>query len=158
MGLDMYLSAATYLDDFETTPPEEKAAYARVLTEVGVVRFKPLHGIRYVTVKLLVATWKDAYQVHDWLIAHTPDGGDIRLAEREIAREDLEKLVALCNQLLRKNDNDEANHLLPWPSHGLETKDDWDFYWWNLQVTVKQLGAVLKDPRFVNWEFFYQAS
>lgn len=158
MGLDMYLSAATYLDDFDNTPSEEKAAYARVLTEVGIARFEPLHGLRFATVKLVVACWKNAYQVHDWLIAQTSDGGDIRLAEREIARQDLVKLTDLCKQLLKEKDRERANELLPAPTSCLEGEGGWDFYWWNLEATVRQLEAVLKDPQFAEWEFFYLAS
>ena len=157
MGLDMYLSVATYLHDFKDTPPNERAAYARVLSEAGVAQFTPLHGLPYVTVKLPVSMWKNAYQVHHWLVAHMPDGEDIRDAAREIARSGLEELLALCKQLLEKQNREQANNLLPWPG-GVEIRDDWDFYWWNLRVTIRQLEPVLKDPQFVDWDFFYEAS
>jgi len=66
-------------------------------------------------VKLPVSMWKNAYQVHHWLVAHMPDGEDIRCAAREIARIDLEELLALCKQLLEKKNREQANDLLPWP-------------------------------------------
>jgi hypothetical protein len=163
MGLDMYLSIATYLHDWNGTPPEEKASYRKVLAEVGVASFKPLSHIPYVTIKLLIADWKNAYQIHQWLVNRAQDGDDRRQVETEVCREDLQELVDLCKRLLEKRDREEAAASLPPPDDLWDTEEDWnDYYdywrgryWSELVVTAEQLGAVLNNPKFDDWEFFY---
>ena len=162
----MYLSIATYLDGWDGTPPEEKASYRKVLTEVGVASFQPLCHIPYVTVKLLIADWKNAYHIHRWLVDRAQDGDDRRQVETEVCREDLQELVDLCKRLLEKRDREQAAASLPPPDNFWDTEQDWrDYYdcyqgayWAQLEVTVKQLGAVLRNPKFDEWEFFYFAS
>jgi hypothetical protein len=85
MGLDMYLSAGTYLHDFHNTPAGERASCRKVLAEVGVASFQSPTSIPFVTVKLQIADWKNAYQVHHWFIDRARDGEDLRL----VAMEDL---------------------------------------------------------------------
>src|ERR1035438_7575822 len=93
MCLDMYLSAAKYAHNFDNSPPEEKALYRKLLAEVGIARFRPLHIMPYVAVKLLIATWKNAYQVNNWVVAHALGGEDIRQVDREVDREQLQELM-----------------------------------------------------------------
>ena len=159
----MYLSAATYLHDFDNTPPGERASYHKVLAEVGVASFKPLCHIPYVSVRLLIADWKNCYQIHQWLVDRAQDGDDIRLVQTEVYREDLQELVDLCRRLLVKRDRDEAAASLPPPDNLWRTEEDWrDYYdlgegryWAELKVTVRQLGPVLDNQKFADWEFFY---
>jgi hypothetical protein len=158
MGLDMYLSAAKYAHNFDNSPPEEKALYRKLLAEVGIARFRPIHNMPYICVRLLIASWKNAYQVNNWLVAHALGGEDIRQVDREVEREQLQELMDLCEQLLQQKDRKKAAALLPSPDCWLKTEDDWDYYWFHLEITVKQLGAVLNNQRFDGWEFFYEAS
>ena len=166
MGLNMYLSAATYLHDFDNTPPGERASYRKVLAEVGVASFQSLTSIPFVTVKLQIADWKNAYQVHRRLIDRACDGDDLRQVEMEVYREDLQELVDLCRRLLEKRVREEAAASLPPPEKLWRTKEDWrdyydrgkGLYWAELEATVRQLEAVLDNPRFDDWEFFYSAS
>ena len=157
----MYLSTATYLHDFENTPPGERAGYRKVLAEVGVASFQSLTSIPFVTVKLQIADWKNAYQVHQWLIDRACDGEDLRQVEMEVYREDLQELVDLCRRLLEKRDRKDAAASLPPPDNLWRTEEDWrDYYdrcegryWAELEVTVRQLGPVLDNPKFADWEF-----
>ena len=163
MGLDTYLSVATYLDNFENTTPAERASYRKVLEEVGAGSFSPKHSIPFLTVKLLVAEWKNAYAIHRWIVEHAQDGDDIRATEREIPRECLQELLELCKHLLQKKSRKEAERLLPPPEHLFSKREDsedlWrEGYWWGLKGTIRQMSAVLENPTFDDWEFFYSAS
>jgi hypothetical protein len=163
MGLDMYLKVATYLHNFDNTPPLEKASYQKVLGEVGVGGFKPANSIPYVTVKILFADWKNAYQIHRWLVDNALNVGDVRQAESEIGRDQLQELLILCRQLLGSRDRKAAAKLLPLPKGLFRTKEErqayWQVdYWLHLEHTIQQLSPVLDDPKFADWEFFYRAS
>jgi len=166
MGLDMYLSAGTYLHDFHNTPAGERASYRKVLAEVGVTSFQSLTSIPFVTVKLQIADWKNAYQVHQWLIDRAQNGEDLRLVGMEVYREDLQELVHVCKRLLIKRDREEAAAALPPPENLWRTEEDWrDYYdggegryWAELELTVRQLEPALDNPEFAEWEFFYLAS
>jgi hypothetical protein len=157
MGLDMYLSCVKYAHNSDNSPSDEKASYGKVLAEMGIGGFAPTHEMPFLTVSLLIGNWKNAHQVHDWLIANALNGEDIRLVDQKVERKQLYALMDLCEHLLLKKDRKEASELLPSPGC-LTTDEDWGNYWLDLEDTVQQLGIVLHDKRFDAWEFFYQAS
>src|ERR1035438_1735305 len=163
MGFDMYLSAVTYLRNCDHTPPSEKESYRQVLSIVGVEEFKPLNSIPYVTVKILFADWKNAYHIHQWLVDHALDAGDVRQVESRVGRDKLQMLLNLCRQLLVDRDCVAAAKLLPLPK-GLSRTEEasnaygQECYWRDLEDTVQQLVPVLADPKFADWQFYYLAS
>lgn len=162
MGLDMDLYAVTYLDNFESSPPEQKAAFLTATAAVGIAPFTSHDSIPHIAVRLHVADWKNAYQIHRWIVDHVQDGEDTR-QETAVVREQLQELVALCKHLLKKKDCEQAAKLLP-PVAGLfKTKEArehyWEeSYWWDLDSTLRQLVPLLSNPKLAKWEFYYHAT
>jgi len=158
MGLDMYLSAQTYLDNSRRDPPERKAAYQQVMATVGIESFTPANSIPFLTIRICVADWKNAYHIHRWFVEHVQNGKD-ECIETEVYREQVQELADLCKQLLRSKDCRQAAKSLPLPDgFSLEDADTVEGYWRHLEATAEQLETVLNNPDFDRWDFSYRSS
>ena len=163
MGLDMYLSAVTYCDNHELAGSAERARFRKLMEDVGAGDFSPASSIPYCAVKLLVADWKNAYAIDRWIVGHSYESGED--AEREIPRENLQKLLELCQHLLQKKNRREASRLLPPPDNLFRNREDLEYfeyfwqtgYWCDLKSTIRQISPVLAKPTFDCWEFYHRS-
>jgi hypothetical protein len=95
MGLDMYLSKKTYVQQWSHQTPEEKF-------EVSVMKGgKPYEGIQsnrisYVTESLMY--WRKANQIHGWFTSNTAEVTEEVLYR--VTLEDLKNLLDTCKQVL----------------------------------------------------------
>lgn len=155
MGLDMYLSANKHIaktkwegnGNSSIYPQFEEVIKAADLTGVD-------NDIYGATIKVNVAYWRKANQIHKWFVDNIQEGED-NCRSYYVSKEKLSELLALAKRAyLEKNPN-----LLP-PSDGFffggTQIDEW--YWNDLDMTIQQLERVLSLPNLDELDLEYQAS
>ena len=98
-----------------------------------------------------VIYWRKSNQVHNWFVVNAQDGED-NCQPHSVSREQLEELRDLCRAVLA--DNDKAEELLPTRRgffFGAIDYDEW--YYYDLQYTVEKIDEVLKDDRYLYFEY-----
>ena len=104
-----------------------------------------------------VAYWRKANAIHKWFVDNVQGGDDDCSAHRELTREDLEELLALCE--LVKKQPERASELLPRQEgffFGDTNYDDW--YFEDIDNTIDQLDELLADHDFANYRLYYVSS
>lgn len=104
-----------------------------------------------------VAYWRKANEIHKWFVDNVQGGDDDCSAHRELTREDLEELLALCE--LVKKQPERAGELLPRQSgffFGDTAYDEW--YFDDIDETISQIGNLLADHDFANYKLYYVSS
>jgi len=162
MGLDQYLYAKKYYSGGSYSPASEQEVYSNIVKAVGVSHLS-VDMTPSIEVTIKVAQWRKANQVHGWFVDNVQHGED-DCREYEVSRDDLHQLMALCNEVLAKRDNDVAEELLPTTAGFFFGSDDIDeYYYADLEYTVKTLATLLEDDVLADttgwrWEFYYQSS
>ena len=100
MGLDMYLTAKRYIYDFD----DEGTALRDALKDLSV------NGMEVKELSYRAGYWRKANHIHKWFVDNVQDGVD-NCAEYLVSVEDLEKLLALVNEVLTHTK--KAIELLP---------------------------------------------
>ena len=140
MGLDMYLHAEKDYYDYLTEQDPMLDLQKQMINKATGLKCHKLCNVRY-----QIWYWRKAYSIHNWFSRHTERDG-------WLAREDLEVLLDLCNQV--KADKKLADELLP-VEDGLEYDDD---YFNDIQETIEAIDSILKDPTLSGCTFNYSAS
>ena len=157
MGLDMYFTARRWLfsggkDDMLIDeigaklgiPPVDKDA------EYGT-------AVRVSEIIINVAYWwRKANAIHNWFVKNVQGGID-NCERFYVSREDMKKLISTCKEVLA--DTSKAETLLPSTSgffFGSTEYDEW--YYRNLEKTVKMLEHALNLPALKDCDFYYQSS
>ena len=98
-----------------------------------------------------VIYWRKSNQVHNWFVTNAQDGED-NCQPHSVSREQLEELRDLCRAVLA--DNDKAEELLPTrPGFFFGAIDYDEWYYYDLQYTVEKIDEVLKDDRYLYFEY-----
>lgn len=152
MGLDMYLSAKLHTSDYF-------AADHPVRPAVNAVDWPGTRqGYNDVELKATVACWRKANQVHKWFVDNVQDGKD-DCGYYGLDLEQIEKLCDLCEELLlTRNPTLAKEHLPPQAGFFFGGTDLDQYYWEDLEHTVKQLQAVLNHPSAKDFEYEYHSS
>ena len=98
-----------------------------------------------------VIYWRKSNQVHNWFVTNAQDGED-NCQPHSVSREQLEELRDLCRTVLE--DNSKAEELLPTRAgffFGAIDYEEW--YYYDLQYTVEKIDEVLKDDRYLYFEY-----
>lgn len=154
MGLDMYLNAKRYVSKhFDKDDEARQEAIANVFPELKGRKGRWDNSpIKEVTIE--AGYWRKANAIHKWFVDNVQEGED-DCRPYYVGREDLEKLKALCQQIL--DFRHLASDKLP-PQVGFffgsDQVDDW--YFQDLQDTVQIIDDCLSLPS--NWDFEYRAS
>lgn len=108
--------------------------------------------------KVKVAYWRKANQIHKWFVDECQDGKDeCQLAWVE--RDKLKELLGLCKELLKDKSVEQAKEKLPTASGCFFGDTDYGkYYWQGLEETVRQLEPILANPKFEKWSFYYKSS
>lgn len=152
MGLDMYLSRRTYVQNWDFMKPEERHTIA--ISRGGTIRsdIKP-ERISYVIEQ--VAYWRKSNQIHAWFVKHVQDGKD-ECQEAYVSREQLGELLELCQTVIESPER--AAELLPTQPGfffgGTEYGDD---YFDDLKQTIEMLKGILAEPDN-DGSFYYRSS
>ena len=187
MGLDMYLKAEKYVSGYDHNGAEARMKYEQVLASVGFDGFR-CEGSPSATISFTVAYWRKANQIHNWFVENhmdgNQDGNDPELSRkdlivlRDLCNRLLTELQTEPGQVFNgktyfPDGRVEVSHvvgrvivnralaeeLLPTRSGFFFGCTDYDDgYISDLESTVKQLDAILNDPRFEGFYFRYHAS
>jgi hypothetical protein len=145
MGLDMYLNAKRYIWFDEET-------VAKAVAEV----FPELKDRKVKQVEAEAAYWRKANAIHKWFVDNVQEGED-DCGNYAVSREQLETLRDTCRRVL------DFRHLaagqLP-PAEGFffgsTNIDEW--YFQDVEDTVKMIDSALSDFPEGKWEFEYHSS
>ena len=151
MGLDMHLTGDFYVQDWEhnfadgVIPPDTRAKKCQ-----RVVGSKyPVHSV-----SVDLAYWRKANAIHNWFVQNVQGGKD-ECQTSYVSREDLQRLVDVCDAVLL--DNSKASKLLPCVGgffFGDTTYDDW--YFQNVEYTANTLKEILAANE--KFTIYYRAS
>ena len=159
MGLDMYLTANRYESRLRFDPKHDESTYNALVEASGLKHLvDPDDDISSVIVKVRVGYWRKANAIHQWFVQNVQGGKD-DCSEFDVSREQLSSLQALCEELLKSRNAQEAAEKLP-PQAGFffgSTEID-EWYWQDLEQTVKILKRALGEPQVKGIWFEYRAS
>ena len=156
MGLDMYLSRKTYVQNWEHTKPEDRISIDLSGNTKGIDPDK----ISYIIES--VGYWRKANAIHGWIVDQCA-GGEDRCQEIYMPKSKLEELHQLCCSILGEESEEAlvnaALEKLP-PAEGFffGSNEVGNWYKQDLRDTINILGKVLTEPNFGESEIIYQAS
>lgn len=157
MGLDMYLYAKQFAAASSWSGEDDVKKVKSVARMMKGNKFlmNEEHGLQFAEIKLQIAYWRKANQIHKYFVDKCADGKD-ECQDTYVERDHLEDLLWRCETILK--DRSRAEELLPSQSgffFGGTEYDEW--YFQDLENTIPVLKKILKDaPK--NWEFEYKAS
>jgi len=164
MGLDMYLyatqffSAAKYTNYEETERQKEENAKVQEIANLmnGNDFLKTGDSfLQFAEMKLQVAYWRKANQIHKFFVDVCADGKD-ECQDTYVSHENLEDLLNRCKTVLE--DHSKAEELLPSRSGFFFGSTDYDeWYYKDLEDTIPVLEKILSHAP-ESWEFEYKAS
>ena len=184
MGLDMYLTKKTYVKNWSHMSPEQ---LHEITVKKGGEPRTDIKPERISSIEESVAYWRKANHIHKWFVDNVQDGED-NCREYYVSHEQLQQLVDECKKVkesLEKSgkktiqvesgwsskegktfmdvdvytDTSVAEELLPTQSgffFGSTDVDEW--YWGDIEHTIKTLESALNDRALDNWDFEYQSS
>lgn len=163
MGLDMYLEVRKHvsLADFVTENNDfikkENPEGKKLLKSVGLnkVASKEAYGVVVTTTAIY---WRKVNAIHKWFVDHCAGGVD----ECQPSYLERSKLLTLRDQVdmvLRSKNEAVAQEWLPTESGFFFGSTEYgEYYWSDLEYTLKELDRVLKETEDDSVSFIYQAS
>lgn len=146
MGLDMYLTAKRYIYDFD----DKGKALREKLQDLKV------NGMNVKELSYEAGYWRKANAIHKWFVDNVQDGVD-NCGEYLVTTEQLEKLLELVNEVLRKRG--KAEWLLPTASgffFGSLIYDEG--YFDDLLQTKAIIENILSIDDLPKYDFYYSSS
>ena len=154
MGLDMYLKAKIHVGGYEWSDSAEKELFNALIHTVSAEEMVDKDSPT-AELSINVGYWRKANAIHGWFVRNVQDNED-ECREHYVSREQLEKLLADCVEVM--NNNDKAMELLP-PTPGFffgqYELDEW--YWGSIRETASLVGKLLKTMP-TGWDFYYRSS
>ena len=144
MGLDQYLHVTKYCSDYSNKDMQKK-----ILALFPDIPKSTNMGSVEVTIE--IGYWRKANAIHKWFVDNVQDGED-NCATYSVSREDLIKLKALCEKVLK--DHAKAAELLPGQEgffFGGSEYDKW--YFENLKDTIKIINKCLALDKDYYFEY-----
>lgn len=100
-----------------------------------------------------IAYWRKANQIREWFNSHLENGVE-NCEYVQVSKEDLEQLLEDCKKVLENHDL--AEDLLPTSSGFFFGSTDYDeWYFEDLEETVKMLEQILEETDFENEDVYY---
>lgn len=168
MGLDMYLTAETYINKrdyrgdeslWKDGKPPVEVAYKDIIRASGLRDFADSDVVSGVTVQVQAAYWRKANQIHGWFVRENDGVDDCRPIY--VSRTDLERLLAVCKAIMENRDDKQfVLDVLP-PSQGFFFGSDEidEFYFQDIEYTIDRLEKLLSAPNPPNGVTYeYRAS
>jgi hypothetical protein len=144
MGLDMYLNAKRHLWYNETDLAEK---ISKEFPEIGNAKIKSI------TAEAIY--WRKSNAIHKWFVDNVQGGND-DCGYYDVSREDLEKLLAVIEEVLADHTK-AATLLCPQAGFFFGSKDIDEWYWQDLENTRDRLTKLLAQE-MPNWWFEYHSS
>ena len=157
MGLDMYLYAKQFVASSSWAKEDQCKKLKSIARLMKGTKFieDGEHSLQFAEVKLQVAYWRKANQIHKYFVDKCAGGKD-ECQDTYVERDHLEDLLWRCETVLK--DHSRAEELLPSQSGFFFGSTDYDeWYYQDLEGTITVLKKILKDAP-ESWEFEYHAS
>lgn len=155
MGLDMYLRASEYVsrNDYRDSEITPNPLFMEIVKQFNVADSIDETGFAGISIDFPMGYWRKANQIHTWFVDNCQQGID-ECQTVNVAREQLEELKDLCNQVLA--DNSLAEDLLPTNSGFFFGSTEYDeYYFQDLRDTVEIIDRCLASK----FDYFeYQSS
>ena len=144
----MYLSAEKYHYGALDEEPTDLTKAVNNVTDTK--------GYQVKSFKIWACDWRKANQIHAWFVDNVQNGED-DCGEYSVDTGQLSDLVDLCKKVLANREL--AEELLPTQAGfffgGTEIDD---YYFQDLEDTIKKLEPFVTDPAWSSWDFTYQSS
>jgi len=153
MGLDQYMYAERYYSQYTCDTNKKREDFEKIVETVGAVDYlDPMWSSAIVRVK--VAQWRKANQVHGWFVNNCQNGED-DCRDSYVDMEKLQELKNLCEQVLASPSN--ANDILPVTAGFFFGSNEYDeYYFEELKNTIKIIEKLEKMGS--EWSFVYSSS
>lgn len=149
MGLDMYLKARRYFSEHK-----DSSAFKKVVKAADIESFIDNKNFSLISIDFTIGYWRKANSIHKWFVDNVQGGID-QCQLSYVSREDLGKLLEICESVLASPEN--APSLLQTTNGfffgGTDYDDD---YISDLNDTVSIIKKALDMPE--DFELAYQAS
>lgn len=147
----MYLNAKKYVGGSHAEFYPERKKPSETIQKLLSFPF-PVNEVSF-----RVAYWRKANQIHAWFVKNVQDGKD-ECEETWVSKDQLRELLDTCNKVLANKEL--ASELLP-PQAGFffgsQDYDEW--YWQDIEETVKMLSELLADEEQISGvDFYYRSS
>lgn len=154
----MYLYAKKCVSNYDFSPKDEKEKYKLLLSVFNLnAKDIQLDG-NSLNIEINVAYWRKANQIHNWFVDNVQNGID-NCQSSYVTREQLKELVCQCKAVLKGKSKSKAKNILPSTTGLFFGSTDYDeYYFEDLKYTIKQINYILNNPKFDDWDFYYQAS
>jgi len=154
MGLDSYLYAKKFVASSSWGSEEECNTVKDIANLMSGNDFL-LDDLQFAEVKLQLAYWRKANQIHKFFVDECGNGVDDQ-QDIYVERDDLKDLLQRCESILE--DHSKAEELLPSQSGFFFGSTEYDeYYFADLERTVPILKKILENAP-EDWEFEYHAS
>lgn len=157
MGLDQYLHAQKYVSEADWRGIESQRQFADIVKTMGLetVTREAKLLVPSAEVSIMVHQWRKANQIHKWFVDNVQYGED-DCRSYDVAREQLEELLALCVSVL--SDRSLAEELLPVSEGFFFGSNEYaDWYFEQIEETSKGLSLILTEIPS-DYTFTYQSS
>ena len=161
MGLDMWLKAKVYVGGRHSNIESGYIEFEHRYSKEGKIRL-PTQNLMYVEYD--IGYWRKANQIHKWFVDNV-QGGEDNCKQYEVSKEQLLELKKICLDILHnKDDKEGALEVLP-PCAGFffgatntESEEFWQYYFEDLENTVKILDTALQYIELYNADIYYDSS
>ncbi len=153
MGLDMYLSKKTYVQNWSHMTPDKRHSVTVKCGGVDVPHIKP-ERVSYIEEQ--IHSWRKSNQIHRWFVENVQGGMD-NCEEYFVSRDNLRDLLHECRQVIAKPDH--SSEILPTVEGCFFGSTDYDeFYFQDIKETAEMLEKVLEEEPENQCDFYYRSS
>jgi len=160
MGLDMYLSKKTYVQNWDHHNPEERH---EVIVKRGGKLVESIKPERVSYIEEQVGYWRKANHIHNWFVQNVQNGED-DCKSYYVDIDDLMNLLDMCKQV--KENPSKGEELLPTTSGFFFGDTDYNEHYMNdidhtIEILQQELSEKVKDKNgreYYSGDYFYSAS
>ena len=138
MGLDMYLTKRTYVQNWDYMKESEKNYVSIKGADEGHIKGE---RVQYITEQLCY--WRKANQIHNWFVKNV-QGGEDDCGKYVVSLPEIKQLMDVCYEVM--TDNSKAKELLPTAEGFFFGGSRYDeFYYTQVTNTYKILKELVKE-------------
>jgi len=181
MGLDMYLSKKTYVQNWDFMKPEDLHTVSVLKNNEPVPYIQP-HRVSYIMESVM--RWRKSNQIHNWFVNNVQSGQD-DCGEYHVSVDQLKELLKVCKTVLEHIEKSEKTkqivevgwsdgkpmmgevevyaspeieELLPTTDGFFFGSTEYDeYYVSDIKDTITGLETILSEDN-TNGEFYYESS
>jgi len=148
MGLDMYLSKKTYVQNWDFMKPEDLHTVSVLRNNEPVPYIQP-HRVSYIMESVM--SWRKSNQIHRWFVENVQNGED-NCGEYYVSVDQIKELLGVCKNVLEHIEKSEKTKQMVevgW-SDGKSIMEEVDIY---VSPEIKKLLPTTKGFFFGSTEY-----